>query len=505
MNTSLTTSVVTANPQTALELTDNIPVGTYVLLTPLEGPQRFTFLSKRWLEMTNLDPAKVMTDISHYFTVVHPEDRAAAITHNIAGNAAGVRYFWEGRWLQDGKVRWVTIESNPRRLDSGETVWEGVVTDITSRKQAESQLLAAKERFHAMINHLPIPAATSLYTAEQPMIFVNEAFTRTFGYTLVDCPTMSDWARCAYPDETYRKAVCVEFDEEISCSVLEKRPAKAMEYCVTCKDGAVRHALINCLVVDGMLFGSFLDVTEQRRAEAAREKTREHERKVEEAQRHELTRKLKTSLTAAAVAHEINQPLSSILLNVQLALERGSTDKSQLQSLAAEAQFVVTTIERMKVLLRNVKTGHRPVNIGQVVKSSLFQVDQLITARGVTLTLDIEKHGGRVKGDAEQLQLAIVNILRNAVEAVAACARREIAIEVKTHKKHVEIVVGDSGPGWPATLPGEAPLGSTKHGGSGIGLFVVRTAVKNPRGKIDLGRSHLGGAAVRISLPAKST
>lgn len=56
--------MVTANPQTALELTDNMPVGTYVLLSPLEGPQRFTFLCKRWLEMTRLDPAKVMTDIT---------------------------------------------------------------------------------------------------------------------------------------------------------------------------------------------------------------------------------------------------------------------------------------------------------------------------------------------------------------------------------------------------------------------------------------------------------
>jgi len=47
----------------ALELTDNIPVGTYVLLSPLEGPQRFTFLSKRWLEMTRLDLPPRMTPV----------------------------------------------------------------------------------------------------------------------------------------------------------------------------------------------------------------------------------------------------------------------------------------------------------------------------------------------------------------------------------------------------------------------------------------------------------
>lgn len=371
MDKPAATQIVTANPQTALELTDNIPVGTYVLLSPLDGPQRFTFLSKRWLEMTRLDPAKVMTDISHYFTVVHPDDREAAIAHNIAGNAAGVRYFWEGRWLQDGTIRWVTIESNPRRLPNGEVAWEGVVTDITARKQVEAELELARAR----------------------------------------------------------------------------------------------------------------------------------ERKREKLARRKLERKLKTSLIASAVAHEINQPLSSILLSVKMALERGSTDTKHLEALAAEAEFVVRTIERMKVLLRNVQTGHRPLNLGQVVKSSLLQVDRLLTAHGVTLVLDIKKHGARLKGDAEQLQIAIVNVLRNAVEAVTPCARREISVAVKAGKKHVDVVIGDSGPGWPATPPDEAPLGSTKHGGSGIGLFVVRTAVKNHRGKIELGRSPLGGAEVRLSLP----
>jgi C4-dicarboxylate-specific signal transduction histidine kinase len=102
---------------------------------------------------------------------------------------------------------------------------------------------------------------------------------------------------------------------------------------------------------------------------------------------------------------------------------------------------------------------HRPLNLGQVVKSSLLQVDQLFTAHGVTLVLNIEKHGARLKGDAEQLQIAIVNVLRNAVEAVAPCARREISVAVKAGKKHVAVIVGDSGPGWPAAIPDEAPLG----------------------------------------------
>jgi PAS domain S-box-containing protein len=207
----------------ALQLTEGIPVGTYVLLSPLNGPQRYTFLSRRWLEMTGLDPIKLKEDFAHYFSIVHPEDREAAIAHNRAGAASLKPYTWEGRWLQNGKVRWVSIESVPRHLPTGEVAWEGVFIDITARKEAEQQLIATKERFHKMINHLPIPVATTLATAEREVIFVNLAFTQTFGYTLSDCPTMADWARCAYPDEAYRKAVFDEFDAEVVASVQENR------------------------------------------------------------------------------------------------------------------------------------------------------------------------------------------------------------------------------------------------------------------------------------------
>ncbi|MEX1044646.1 MAG: ATP-binding protein, partial [Chthoniobacterales bacterium] len=65
----------------------------------------------------------------------------------------------------------------------------------------------------------------------------------------------------------------------------------------------------------------------------------------------------------------------------------------------------------------------------------------------------------------------------------------------------VELVIDDSGPGWPAAGPAEVPLTTTKESGTGIGLYVVRTAVANHRGEIAFGRSPLGGAEVRLRFP----
>ena len=67
-----------------------------------------------------------------------------------------------------------------------------------------------------------------------------------------------------------------------------------------------------------------------------------------------------------------------------------------------------------------------------------------------------------------------------------------------------EIVIGDSGPGWPGGTLDEALLASSKPAGTGIGLFVVRTAVENHRGTVTIGRSRLGGAEFRIVLPRRT-
>lgn len=488
---------------TALELTDNIPVGTYVLLSPLRGPQRYTFLSKRWLEMTGLDPKKLKKDIAHYFSLVHPEDREAAIAHNVAGAAALKPYKWEGRWLKDGKVVWVSIESVPRKVPGLGVVWEGVFIDITARKEAEAQLLAAKEEFRALIDHLPVPVASTLHLPHQPVNFINKAFKATYGWTMADCPTMADWARCAYPDEKYRKAVFDEFNAEVAASVREKRLARPLEYRVTCKDGSIRDVRIDCLVAADMLFGSFLDITAQRDAEKALAEAREHERRSEATQRHELTRKLKTSLTAAAVAHEINQPLSAILLESNMALASAGDARDALALVAAEAGRVVTTVEKMKTLMRSVQTTHAPVDLATVANSALLYFRDLFPKLDITVLRSGLDRPHRVIGDDAQLQLAITNILRNAAEAIeeSATDRREISVKLARRKDRVEISIGDSGAGWSGAEQTETPLTTTKKGGTGIGLYVVRTVMENHGGNIHFGKSRLGGAEVKLAFP----
>ena len=225
----------------------------------------------------------------------------------------------------------------------------------------------------------------------------------------------------------------------------------------------------------------------------------------EEKQRGLLEQKLKTSLAASAVAHEINQPLSRLLLKCRLEAERGVDDGGFIDAVVGDAERVVTTIEKMKVLLRNVETKHEPVDLGQVVTSTLHQVKRLAATHGVELHRTGPALGCLIEGDDVQLQFAVSNLLRNAIEAITAGGtdRREISIEVIDGENEVQLVVGDSGPGWPGGTFDEALLASSKPAGTGIGLFVVRTAVENHRGKVTIGCSPMGGAEFQIVLPRR--
>ena len=265
--------------------------------------------------------------------------------------------------------------------------------------------------------------------------------------------------------------------------------------------------------VDGaisQLVGRFNRLTAQQRRSAERERQRDAQALAL------LKEKLRSSLEAAAVAHEINQPLSVLLLNSQLLLEQlGSQHdtalpaswRHQLQTISTEAERVVLTIEKMRTLLRNVQTEPQRLDLREVARSAVLY----LRSSGLADGCDLEDHGleasaepAWIKGDAVQIQIAIVNLLRNAAEALADTSSREvwIGIDLQRDAEGWQLSVADSGPGFAADTDPGTLLQTTKAGGSGLGLFVVCTTMDNHHGRMELGRSQRGGALVRLHLPA---
>ncbi len=109
-----------------------------------------------------------------------------------------------------------------------------------------------------------------------------------------------------------------------------------------------------------------------------------------------------------------------------------------------------------------------------------------------------------LQGDAVQLQMAVSNLLRNGIEAAAEmpAGRRQVRLTLMAEPGELLVEVADSGPGFRFRPSGDTVLQSSKAGGSGLGLFVVRTTLEHHHGRLSFGRCpHLGGARVGMHLP----
>jgi signal transduction histidine kinase len=139
--------------QTALKLTEAIPVGTYVLEVSPDGKPRFSFLSKRWLEMFNITRELVMADPTQVLSRVHPDDLMDLVNRHRQVFLQPQVLTWEGRILVRGETRWVSVEAVPRTLPDGSTAFEGVSVDVTFYKHAQAAVKIAHEQLTRMAIH----------------------------------------------------------------------------------------------------------------------------------------------------------------------------------------------------------------------------------------------------------------------------------------------------------------------------------------------------------------
>jgi signal transduction histidine kinase len=261
------------------------------------------------------------------------------------------------------------------------------------------------------------------------------------------------------------------------------------------------------------LQGSFERLIE---ALAARDRSlveaRRREQVQEEQQRRELRSKLHSSLMAATIAHEINLPLGTIRMLCHQASEQLLSREPPLDvaalvnDLNTQSQQVSGVIEKMRMLLRNVQSEAHPTDPVAVLQGACLAVKPLLRRDRVQLEVrGLEPPLALLlQGDAVPLQMAVSNLLRNGIEAAAERppGQRHVRLGLEREPGGVVVEVADSGSGFRFDPEGDTVLRSDKPGGSGLGLFVVRTTVANHRGRLSFGRcGELGGARVRLHLP----
>ena len=381
-------------------------------------------------------------------------------------------------------------------------------TDLTDVRQAQGELTQSEAKFRRFFENLPLPAVHVEFGKKHEknrFLGMNRAFTETFGYSLKELRTLEDWLVRAYPDPAYRKEANSIWFRAVEHSVKTGEFIPAHEYRMRCKDG--REIIV---ATTGVLFEKSMLVVGVDRTELRQAERQMKQMAQQEAER--LQQKLQTSVVASAVAHEVNQPLSEILIKSQMALDHAKTMadlppeiRFLLNGIVEDSRRVEKTIERMRALLRNVPTQRIPLDLRDVVDSSALYLRRSMENSGICLLVRLPGKPVTVLGDASQLQLAVSNLLRNAGEAIEEthAANRRIEVKVLGRGSHAEIVVGDSGPGLDPAIKDKifSPLISTRLKGAGLGLYLVRTTIQNHGGTIDVKTSKLGGAEFSLQIP----
>ncbi len=208
------------------------------------------------------------------------------------------------------------------------------------------------------------------------------------------------------------------------------------------------------------------------------------------------------------LAHEIKNPLGGLRGSAQL-LER-ELDRPGLHEYT---QVIIKEADRLQLLVDRLLTPHRPSRLGAMnVHEVCERVRSLIQAEfpDIRIHRDYDSSLPDLNGDREQLIQALLNIVRNAAQAVKG--RGEIALRTRVarsvsiaksfHRSALEIAVIDSGPGIPVELRERIfhPLVSGREGGTGLGLTLAQTYVQYHRGSIECD-SQPGRTVFRIVLP----
>ncbi len=216
---------------------------------------------------------------------------------------------------------------------------------------------------------------------------------------------------------------------------------------------------------------------------------------------------------ASALAHELNQPLSAIanyMKGARRLLDNrsdenaitvcGAMDKAGEQALRAGQ-----IIRRLRDFVARGESERRVEDVRKLVEeaSALALVGAKDT--GVRVRFDFTPHIGMVLADKVQIQQVLLNLMRNAIEAMETTERRELAISTAPAKdKMVEISVADTGSGLAPEIRAQLfqPFITTKRQGMGVGLSISRTIVESHGGSITARPNSGGGTVFSFTLPA---
>jgi len=431
-------------------------------------------------------------------SVLCPEDRERVLRAWHKSVSDGLPFEQEGRNRgADGQYRWFLVRGVPQRDSAGRIVkWHGTNTDIEDRKWAEEGLRKQKEVFQKIFENIPVMIAC--FGQDGHLELANPEWERTIGWTVGEIREQNlDIFVELFPDPQYRQMA-----RDYAAA-----PAGAhTDFKVRVRDGRVIDMAADVVhLSDGSRLGIGKDMTEQKRIDAALQETQD--------KLAHVTRVIAMGELAAAIAHEVNQPLAAIVTNADFCLRQFASATPNSDKLRAAISEIVNdgvrasaVIARIRSLLQKSVPERVAVDVNQIIRDVIMLLRGELIRNRVSSKLGLDLDLPRVSGDRVQLQQVVINLIMNSIEAMRSLAHRprELLINSNTGHNEVLIQVQDSGGGFDPHQAEQIfePFFTTKSEGIGMGLSISRSIVESHGGRLWAEQGPVG-ALFQFTLPTE--
>lgn len=387
--------------------------------------------------------------------------------------------------------------------------YEALREEMGNRRQAEEDLRASQEKYRALFESFPI--GISITDEQGKVIEINRKLSRLGSLSTVarftsELELNSINAVLVHPDGAPMK----QAELPSTRAIREQRVISDVELGVRYGNGRIRWFQVTAAPIPVRGYGAMVAYTEV----SERKKFEERDR-TQQAELARVSRLNTMGEMAAALAHELGQPLAATLNYLhgcQLRLVGGDYDKELFDSAISQAIYHAEQAGGIVRHVRQFVRKHEPesvqVAINTLIEQMLGFLDFERRQSRTTLQLELAADLPAVWVDPLEIKQVMVNLLKNAFEAMSEMPPEARIIDITTVKRGqmVEVEVSDRGPGVSKTKLTQIfnPFFTTKRNGMGLGLAVCRSIVESHGGRLTVKRNVHGGAAFAFTLPIRA-
>ena len=482
------------------QVVDNIPG----LVATMGAMGEVEFLNRQTLEYFG----RASEDLKNWALIgaVHPDDLSGVIEARRKSIEAGQIYDVEHRCRRaDGVYRWFQVRGLPVRDAQGSvTSWYLLLTDIEERKRAEEKLRRSEE-FLAEGQRLTSTGSFSWKVATDEITW-SEQLYRIYEFEIGVPLTLELIRTRVHPEDVSLIEKLKMVDQAGGSEDFEwhwrlRMPDHSIKYL-----HAVAHASRDR---DGQLeyIAAVQDVTARRLSEEAVARARSELARV--------ARVTSLGVLTASIAHEVNQPLSGIITNASTCLRMLSADPPNVAGARETARRTIRDGNRASEVVSRLRTLYSKKN-PQLELMDLNEAAREVTSLSlselqrnrVTLRQELAADLPLVTGDRIELQQVIMNLLRNASDAMSTVDDRQREVLIRTERDEgdrVRLSVKDVGVGFPPQAMDKLfdAFFTTKNDGMGIGLSISHSIIEAHHGRLWATANEGPGATFSFSIPCR--